>query len=269
MGTVFPKISIISPSYNQGRFIEEAIKSVLEQNYKNFEHIIIDGGSTDNTIEILKKYPHLIWVSEPDEGQSDAINKGFSIATGEIIGWLNTDDFYLPDSFYIVADKLSNNSVDAVYANTRFVDASCNITREIITQNSRKWLSLFYCFIPSETFFFRREILKNGIFIDKHFDIAMDKEFFAHIYYSGYKIQKVNAFFAHFRWHENNKSIDNKYVRSIRFKEGLEVFNRYSGFHLPQNKVGVFFYRVLVIFCGCYRTLFRLLRTGLYCNNQN
>jgi glycosyltransferase involved in cell wall biosynthesis len=264
MGIRYPKISIISPSYNQGQFIEEAIRSVLEQDYNNFEHIIIDGGSTDNTLEILKKYPHLIWISESDDGQSDAINKGFRKATGDIIGWLNTDDYYLPNTFSIVSKVLSDEKVDAIYSNTRFVDTFGNITREMISPNSKKWASLFYCFIPSETFFFKREILRTGIFIDKHFHIAMDMEFFANLYYSGYRIQKVNAFFGHFRWHENNKSIETGLTKSIRIKESIEIFNRYSGFRLPMNKLGSFSYKTLVFFVGSFRTICRVLGVGLY-----
>ncbi len=90
-----PKISIITPSYNQGKFIEETILSVINQQYSNLEFIIIDGGSTDNTVDIIEKYSTQItyWVSEKDEGQSDAINKGFLKATGEIINWLNSDDY--------------------------------------------------------------------------------------------------------------------------------------------------------------------------------
>ena len=259
-----PKISIITPSYNQGRFIKDAIESVLNQNYPCFEHIIIDGGSTDNTIEILKKYPHLIWISEPDEGQSDAINKGFRMATGDIIGWLNTDDYYLPEIFPIVIQEFGDTKIDAIYSNTRFIDTFGNITRELITQNSRKWMSLFYCFIPSETFFFRRKILTNGIFIDTHFDIAMDKEFFAHIYYSGYKIKKADAFFGHFRWHQNNKSIDTKVVKLIRFKEGLEIFNRYSRLYIPKNNLGISFYKMMGFSCGLYRSFSRKFNICIY-----
>lgn len=81
-----PKISLVTPSYNSGKYIRETISSVLSQDYDNFEYFVIDGGSTDNTVKILKKYPHLKWVSEPDEGQSDALNKGLKMATGEIIG---------------------------------------------------------------------------------------------------------------------------------------------------------------------------------------
>jgi glycosyltransferase involved in cell wall biosynthesis len=99
-----PKITIITPSYNQGQYIEETIRSVLLQGYPNLEYIIIDGGSTDNTVEIIKKYEHWItyWVSEQDEGQSDAINKGLKQATGEVFNWLNSDDYYLPNALLTV-----------------------------------------------------------------------------------------------------------------------------------------------------------------------
>jgi glycosyltransferase involved in cell wall biosynthesis len=93
---MLPKISIITPSYNQGHFIEETITSVLDQGYPNLEYIIMDGGSKDNTVEVIKKYEKHItyWVSERDKGQSDAINKGFARATGDVINWLNSDDYY-------------------------------------------------------------------------------------------------------------------------------------------------------------------------------
>lgn len=95
---IFPRISIVTPSLNQGQYLEQTILSVIGQNYPNLEYIIIDGGSTDNSIEIIKKYDREIkyWISEPDKGQSCAINKGFQIATGEILAWLNSDDIYMP-----------------------------------------------------------------------------------------------------------------------------------------------------------------------------
>lgn len=114
---VWPKISIVTPSYNQGQFLDKAISSVLNQNYQNLEYILIDGGSSDSSIEVIKKYEKKIsyWVSEPDEGQSDAINKGFSKATGEIFGWLNSDDYYLSDALYNVAKTfIENPDVDVV-----------------------------------------------------------------------------------------------------------------------------------------------------------
>ena len=108
----YPKISIVMPSYNQAEFIEKSILSVLNQDYKNIELIIIDGGSNDGTIEIIKKYQDYIffWVSEKDKGQSDALNKGFKLASGEIYGWLNSDDIYLPNAFHNLMLAFKNNS---------------------------------------------------------------------------------------------------------------------------------------------------------------
>ena len=104
-----PKISVITPSFNQGRFIEQTIQSVVSQGSNSFEHIVIDGGSTDETLEVLRRYPHLKWVSEADEGQSDALNKGFDMAQGEIIAWINSDDWYAPGTFHAVSKFFDEN----------------------------------------------------------------------------------------------------------------------------------------------------------------
>ena len=101
------KISILTPSYNSGKYIERAIESVVDQGYDNWEHIIVDGGSTDGTAVILKKYPHLKWISEPDKGQSDAMNKAFEMSNGDIIGYLNADDWYELSIFSLIADVFS------------------------------------------------------------------------------------------------------------------------------------------------------------------
>src|SRR4051812_48252088 len=114
-----PKISIVTPTLNQGNFIEETILSVIGQNYPNLEYIILDGGSTDNTIEIIKKYEkHLAyWSSEPDKGQSDAINKGFKIATGDILGWINSDDYYMPGIFNHIGNKMNIQESELHFGN--------------------------------------------------------------------------------------------------------------------------------------------------------
>jgi glycosyltransferase involved in cell wall biosynthesis len=107
----FPKISIVTPSFNQGKFLEKTILSVLEQGYPNLEYIIVDGGSSDESVEIIKKYADRLnyWVSEPDRGQSHAINKGFERATGEIFGWLNSDDWYHPGALLAVVEAFAAN----------------------------------------------------------------------------------------------------------------------------------------------------------------
>ena len=103
-----PRISVVTPTYNQGKYIRDTIESVLKQNYENFEHIVIDGGSTDETVSILKSYPHLHWVSERDRGQTHALNKGFRKATGEIIAWINSDDWYADGVFHEAAAALEH-----------------------------------------------------------------------------------------------------------------------------------------------------------------
>lgn len=111
-----PTFSVVMPSFNQGKFIERSILSVLNQDYPNIELIIVDGGSTDETVEILERYAKHItyWVSEKDEGQSDALNKGFARATGELVGWLNSDDLYLPDAFRIAAAAFKSSPATSV-----------------------------------------------------------------------------------------------------------------------------------------------------------
>lgn len=238
-----PKISIVTPSYNQCAFIGAAIESVCAQNYTDYEHIIVDNCSSDSTSRVLLDYSDIRLLCERDRGQSDALNKGFKMAKGDIIGWLNADDIYLPGVFERVAAAFRDESVDAVYGDCIFVDKNLNFKRNLISRRPSKWLSLFHCYIPSTTFFFRRKILDEGIMIDESFDITMDKEFFAHLFFTNHKLLYINEFFAKFRWHEDNKSIDTPAVRLTRFKEGVEIFNRYSGYKLPDNRFGVELYR--------------------------
>lgn len=240
----YPKISIVTPSFNSAKYIEDCIQSVLNQNYPNFEHIIIDGGSTDGTVEILKKYPHLKWISEPDEGQSDALNKGFKMASGEIIGWCNSDDVYLPGTFEKVVNIfLSESNIDGIYSSLYLGDKDLNITRKLKSHKPIKWLSLFHCFIPSATFFFKRKIIDEGIMIDISKHITMDKDFFSKILFKGYKLKYINDYFAVFRWHDKNKSLNTNETLRIRLKEGVELLNRYSKLKLPQNRLGYIIYK--------------------------
>ena len=120
----YPKISIVSPSFNKREFIERCILSVLNQNYPNLEYIIIDGGSTDGSVEIIKKYEKYLtfWVSEPNNGQVNAINKGLHKTTGEITAWLNSDDFYYPGVFVKAAKEfLKNPNIDLLYGDSVLV----------------------------------------------------------------------------------------------------------------------------------------------------
>ena len=127
------KLSILTPSYNQGDFIEKNINSVMNQDWDDIEHIILDGGSTDNTLSILKKYPHLKWVSEPDEGQADALNKGLQMASGDIVGWINSDDYYEANIFREVITIFENEPVKWVIGNIFMTYPSFGIIEKSIS----------------------------------------------------------------------------------------------------------------------------------------
>ncbi len=131
-GPIHPRISVVVPSYNQGRFLERTLISILNQNYSNTELIVIDGGSTDNSVEIINEYDSHIsrWVSEPDKGQPHAINKGFAMATGDLIGWQNSDDLYMPGFFHTVAESLRMDPrAQLIAANVYIIDENDRIVR--------------------------------------------------------------------------------------------------------------------------------------------
>jgi glycosyltransferase involved in cell wall biosynthesis len=176
----FEKISIITPSYNQGDYIERTIKSVLEQGYPNFEHIIIDGGSTDRTLSILKSYSHLIWISEKDNGQADAVNKGFNLATGKIVGWINYDDVYLRDAFYTVISFFQKNpEVEVVYGDGYYIDDEDHSIRFYKSRpfDLNLLISMASTYILNQSLFFRKSVLTKVGEIDTNYDMVMDYEF--------------------------------------------------------------------------------------------
>lgn len=214
-GSPWPKISIVTPSFNQGQYIEETIRSVLLQGYPNLEYIIIDGGSTDGSVEIIKKYePWLTyWVSEPDRGQSHAINKGWERSTGDIIAYLNSDDIYYPQTFKTVAENFSAKS-SAIMGNLAFINSKSepmgSSSAPVVPSPDRFDLSIVdpdRWFLPqASTFWISAMLEKAGKWMREDLHFTMDRELFYRSCKQG-GIQVIGDTLAGFRVHEDNKSI--------------------------------------------------------------
>jgi len=228
------KISIVTPSFNQGQFVEETISSVLSQDYEDIEYIVIDGGSTDNTVEVIHKYADRLayWVSEPDRGQTHAINKGFERATGEVIAWLNSDDLYCdgalarvgtyfsehPDCMWLCGNILFTNSEGVVISRktplfTSFVLRHGNAS------------------VYQPNIFLRRKVLEEVGFPREDFHTIMDQEWFCRIA-ERYTPHIINVDLAKFRWHQASKSSSTKHT--VHYSRYIQERAIVSSRYLPQ-----------------------------------
>jgi glycosyltransferase involved in cell wall biosynthesis len=207
----FPKISIVTPNYNQVNFLEQTLLSVLNQHYPNLEYIIIDGGSTDGSVDIIKKYENQLayWVSEPDKGMYDAIKKGFDHATGEIMAWINSDDMYHHNAFFSVAEIFQTfPQVDWIQGLPTFYDEK---GRNIATGAYKRWSKFeYYCgeyrWIQQESIFWRRSLWEKVVDdfrTDLRYagDLVLWMHFFRHtnlyclpFFLSGFRYRSSNQF---------------------------------------------------------------------------
>ena len=203
-----PLVSIVTPSYNQAKYLEQTIQSVLGQDYACIEYLVADGASTDGSVEIIKKYADKLtwWVSEKDAGQGDAINKGFARATGEIIAWLNSDDYYLPNTISTVVKIFEQNpDVVMIYGDMLAVDEQGK------TINALKYRQLtlqdLLCFqiIGQPSVFFRRDVLEKTGGIDTTFHFLLDHQLWIRIAQYG-KILHVGQTWAAARYHAEAKN---------------------------------------------------------------
>ncbi|MEW6614766.1 MAG: glycosyltransferase family 2 protein [Thermodesulfobacteriota bacterium] len=231
-----PKISIVTPSYNQGQFLEETIRSVLLQGYHDLEYIIIDGGSTDNSVEIIRKYePWLTyWVSEKDNGQSHAINKGWKMSTGEIIAYLNSDDTYKSGSVSYVAKYFQEHpEVDMVYSDIHIIDQQDKIIKPWSRKefDLEKYITDYNYYIPQQGVFFRSSILEKVGFLDENLHFKMDRDFFIRIGKIGV-VKRIPEYLANFRTHPSAKSIPKNEGRAWR--EFIQIRRRYGASFSPK-----------------------------------
>ncbi|TSC92875.1 MAG: glycosyl transferase family 2 [Candidatus Berkelbacteria bacterium Licking1014_7] len=242
------KFSVITPSYNQGQFIDQTIKSVLSQTGDfEIEYIVADGGSTDNSVKIIKKYHKLlkekkyptkcqkikyIWWSKKDKGQSDAINQGFKKASGDIVAWLNSDDYYLPNCFQLVAQKFSQNPQSQwLTGYCQIVGSNGRPVRHFIQKYKNFWLNhysynklLVLNFISQSATFWRHSMHDKIGWLNEHLHYAMDYDFWLRIgKISDPIILKDNV--AQFRIHAKSKGKTNF---NQQFQEDFEVVKKYT-----------------------------------------
>lgn len=208
------KISVITPSFNQGAFLERTLNSVLDQRGDfELEHIVVDGASTDNSLDILRRYgSRLKTVSEPDKGQSDALNKGFRLATGDVFGWLNSDDTYEPGALAVVADEWKRKPFAWCFGNCRTIDGQDREIRRWITRY-KEWHSRRYSFkrllscnfLSQPSIFVSRKAIDEAGDIDVALRYAMDYEFFLRLARLSDPVY-IDRYLANFRWHGGSKS---------------------------------------------------------------
>lgn len=205
-----PVVSIITPSYNQGEYLEETILSVLNQDYQNIEYIIIDGGSTDNSVDIIKKYDTKVtyWVSEKDKGQADAINKGFAKTTGDYICWINSDDILYPDFISTRIKQFSENpDIDMIYGDVDQGEVPGKTwLRKGGYSDSGLMLKTLKIPVPQQSAVFRRSVLNKTGLLDIHLHYLLDRDFFIRIA-RNHKILYIPGSHSFFRIHTKSKSV--------------------------------------------------------------
>jgi glycosyltransferase involved in cell wall biosynthesis len=205
-----PLVSIVTPSYNQARYLESTIRSVLEQEYPNIEYILVDGGSTDGSVDIIQHYANRLawWVSEKDLGQTDAINKGFTHAKGDILAWLNSDDTYEHQAVAEAVAFLRNHpEVGLVYGDAAFITASGRVIgRFPAAQTDYRRLRRGYVHIPQQSSFWRADLWKKVGPLDPSFYFAMDYDLWVRLAAHA-PLQYLPRLWANFRLHQQGKTI--------------------------------------------------------------
>lgn len=231
-----PLVSVVTPSFNQGKYIRDTLDSVQRQTYRKFEHIVVDGGSTDETVAILKEYPSVSWISEPDRGQADALNKALRMAKGDIIAWINSDDFYEPNALELAVKALR----DAPIAMGRclvFEDGKGPLYT--VPNYGRTWFDLLkywiaYSIPTQPSIFFRRSLLDSLIrneteYVDPQLHYCMDYDLWIRIAVSYPLTTRIDAVTSHYRFTDTNKTSPNRPILSYAGAEMAAVFHRAEG----------------------------------------
>jgi glycosyltransferase involved in cell wall biosynthesis len=231
----WPRISIVTPSYNQGEFLEETIRSVLLQGYPNLEYIIIDGGSADQSVEIIRRYEKWLayWVSETDRGQSEAINKGFSRSTGDICAYLNSDDVYLPNALHSVARLFEQHPEAALlYGDCQLIDESSRVVDLWLAPDFDLLEFVFRCYIPQQATFWRKSMQSDVGDFNEEMHFAFDYEMWLRIA-ARQRLQHAPLLLAQHRKAEGTKTVSTPEAFGGEIISALQTF--FSSPDLPRE----------------------------------
>jgi glycosyltransferase involved in cell wall biosynthesis len=230
----FPLVTIVTPSFNQAKYLERTIQSVLSQDYPNIEYMIVDGGSSDESVELIRKYANRLtwWVSEKDRGQTDAINKGFSRGKGEIFAWLNSDDTFEPGAIHEAVNAFQQHpEISAVYGRANYIDENEKVIGQFPSaQTDYRKLRQGYVHVPQQACFFRADLWRKVGPLDPSFYFAMDYDLWVRLAKEAPMLYAPEKAWANFRLHSDAKTIsaDDRCwpeMLKVHYREGGHIFS--------------------------------------------
>jgi glycosyltransferase involved in cell wall biosynthesis len=227
-GQPWPRITVVTPAYNQAAFLEETMRSVLMQRYPNLEYIVIDGQSSDNSVQIIRQYETLItyWVSEKDSGQAEAVNKGMKRSTGEILAWLNSDDLLLPRALERTALARMNPAMKITCGFREVIDSDSRITWHWVHPRPKNEDLKQICYLAQETVFWNREVWEKAGPLAATFRYALDFDLWQKFMAAGYTFHLLPYFLGAFRVHPASKGST---MEAVRQAELRRIYQTYLG----------------------------------------